>query len=185
MDGLTILRMVAACTTVLAAAMVAANLNARFTVASFAIFIGASGRTVLRSGPRSVALLHDKVGYNGLDRFRSAISNECARLRSRSAGFQDSCIVAKASPRYCARRVLRSANTSTSMRHAADKPVLHRLTHVEERLVRRRRGCARQLTYEILGELESNTSGKVCDAKRCKSASCPEVITQSRSCTVF
>ena len=42
MDELTILRTVAACTTILAAAMVAANLNARITVAGFAIFIVAS-----------------------------------------------------------------------------------------------------------------------------------------------
>ena len=42
MDELTTLRTLAACTTVLAAAMVAANLNARITVAGFAIFIVAS-----------------------------------------------------------------------------------------------------------------------------------------------
>ena len=42
MDELTLLRTVAACTTILAAAMVAANLNARITVAGFAIFIVAS-----------------------------------------------------------------------------------------------------------------------------------------------
>ena len=42
MDELTILRTVAACTTILAAAMVAANLNARITVTGFAIFIAAS-----------------------------------------------------------------------------------------------------------------------------------------------
>jgi hypothetical protein len=42
MDELTILRTVAACTTILAAAMVAANVNARITVAGFAIFIVAS-----------------------------------------------------------------------------------------------------------------------------------------------
>jgi hypothetical protein len=42
MDELTILRTVAACTTILAAAMVAANMNARITVAGFAIFIVAS-----------------------------------------------------------------------------------------------------------------------------------------------
>ena len=42
MDELTILRTVATCTTILAAAMVAANLNARITVTGFAIFIAAS-----------------------------------------------------------------------------------------------------------------------------------------------
>jgi hypothetical protein len=42
MDELTILRTVATCTTILAAAMVAANMNARITVAGFAIFIVAS-----------------------------------------------------------------------------------------------------------------------------------------------
>ena len=42
MDELTILRTFAACTTILAAAMVAANMNARITVAGFAIFIVAS-----------------------------------------------------------------------------------------------------------------------------------------------
>ena len=42
MDESTILRTVAACTTILAAAMVAANVNARITVAGFAIFIVAS-----------------------------------------------------------------------------------------------------------------------------------------------
>jgi hypothetical protein len=42
MDELTILRTVAACTTILVAAMVAANMNARMTVAGFAIFIVAS-----------------------------------------------------------------------------------------------------------------------------------------------
>ena len=42
MDELTMLRTVAACTTILAAAMVAANMNARITVAGFAIFIVAS-----------------------------------------------------------------------------------------------------------------------------------------------
>jgi hypothetical protein len=42
LDELTILRTVAACTTILAAAMVAANMNARITVAGFAIFIVAS-----------------------------------------------------------------------------------------------------------------------------------------------
>ena len=42
MDELTILRTVAAGTTILAAAMVAANMNARITVAGFAIFIVAS-----------------------------------------------------------------------------------------------------------------------------------------------
>jgi len=36
------MRTVAACTTILAAAMVAANMNARITVAGFAIFIVAS-----------------------------------------------------------------------------------------------------------------------------------------------
>jgi hypothetical protein len=42
MDELTILRTVAACTTILAAAMVATNMNARITVAGFVIFIAAS-----------------------------------------------------------------------------------------------------------------------------------------------
>ena len=42
MDELAILRTFAACTTILAAAMVAANMNARITVAGFAIFIVAS-----------------------------------------------------------------------------------------------------------------------------------------------
>jgi hypothetical protein len=42
MDELTTLRTLAACTTVLAAAMVAANVNARITVAGFVIFITAS-----------------------------------------------------------------------------------------------------------------------------------------------
>ena len=42
MDGLIILRTFAAVTTVVAAAMVAANWNARITVAGFAIFIIAS-----------------------------------------------------------------------------------------------------------------------------------------------
>ena len=42
MDELTFLRTVAACTTIVAAAMVAANINARITVAGFAIFTVAS-----------------------------------------------------------------------------------------------------------------------------------------------
>ena len=42
MDELAILRTFAACTTILAAAMVAANVSARITVAGFAIFIVAS-----------------------------------------------------------------------------------------------------------------------------------------------
>jgi hypothetical protein len=42
MDGLMILRTFAAVTTVLAASLVAANLNARVTVAGFIIFIVAS-----------------------------------------------------------------------------------------------------------------------------------------------
>ena len=42
MDELTILRTVAAITTVLAAALVAANWNARTTVSGFALFIFAS-----------------------------------------------------------------------------------------------------------------------------------------------
>jgi hypothetical protein len=42
MGELSILRTVAACTTILAAAMVAANVNARITVTGFAIFIVAS-----------------------------------------------------------------------------------------------------------------------------------------------
>jgi hypothetical protein len=42
MDELTILRTMAACTTVLTEAMVAANQNARITVAGFAVFIVAS-----------------------------------------------------------------------------------------------------------------------------------------------
>jgi uncharacterized membrane protein YphA (DoxX/SURF4 family) len=42
MDELTILRTVAACTTIVAAAMVAANINARISVAGFAIFTVAS-----------------------------------------------------------------------------------------------------------------------------------------------
>jgi hypothetical protein len=42
MDELAILRTFAACTTILAAAMVAANMNARITVAGFVIFIVAS-----------------------------------------------------------------------------------------------------------------------------------------------
>ena len=42
MDGLEILRTAAAVTTVIAAAMVAANWNARVTVAGFVIFIAAS-----------------------------------------------------------------------------------------------------------------------------------------------
>jgi hypothetical protein len=42
MDQLTVLRTFAACTTILAAAFVAANMNARLTVAGFAIFIVAS-----------------------------------------------------------------------------------------------------------------------------------------------
>ena len=42
MDALIILRTFAAVTTVVAAAMVAANWNARITVAGFAIFISAS-----------------------------------------------------------------------------------------------------------------------------------------------
>jgi hypothetical protein len=41
-DGLEILRTAAAVTTVIAAAMVAANWNARLTVAGFVIFIAAS-----------------------------------------------------------------------------------------------------------------------------------------------
>jgi len=42
MEDLAVLRTVAAVTTVLAAALVAANLNARITVAGFVIFILAS-----------------------------------------------------------------------------------------------------------------------------------------------
>ena len=42
MDELAILRTFAACTTIVAAAMVAANKNARITVTGFAIFIAAS-----------------------------------------------------------------------------------------------------------------------------------------------
>ena len=42
MEGLEILRTAAAVTTVIAAAMVAANWNARVTVAGFVIFIAAS-----------------------------------------------------------------------------------------------------------------------------------------------
>ena len=42
MDELAILRTFAACTTILAAAMIAANMNARITVAGFVIFIVAS-----------------------------------------------------------------------------------------------------------------------------------------------
>jgi hypothetical protein len=42
MDELAILRTLAACTTILAAAMVAANMSARITVAGFVIFIVAS-----------------------------------------------------------------------------------------------------------------------------------------------
>jgi hypothetical protein len=42
MDALIILRTIAAVTTILAAALVAANLNARVTVAGFVIFIVAS-----------------------------------------------------------------------------------------------------------------------------------------------
>lgn len=42
MDGLEILRTAAAVTTVIAAALVAANWNARVTVAGFVIFIAAS-----------------------------------------------------------------------------------------------------------------------------------------------
>jgi hypothetical protein len=42
MDELNALRTLAACTTVFAAAMVAANLNPRITVAGFVIFIFAS-----------------------------------------------------------------------------------------------------------------------------------------------
>jgi hypothetical protein len=42
MEDLAVLRTVAAVTTVLAAALVAANLNARITVAGFIIFIVAS-----------------------------------------------------------------------------------------------------------------------------------------------
>ena len=42
MDELVLLRTLAACTTVIAAAMVAANLNARVTVIGFGIFIVAS-----------------------------------------------------------------------------------------------------------------------------------------------
>ena len=42
MDELTILRTIAACTTIVAAAMVAANINARISVAGFAIFTVAS-----------------------------------------------------------------------------------------------------------------------------------------------
>jgi uncharacterized membrane protein YphA (DoxX/SURF4 family) len=42
MDELTILRTFAACTTILAAALVAVNMNARITVAGFAIFLVAS-----------------------------------------------------------------------------------------------------------------------------------------------
>jgi hypothetical protein len=42
MDELAILRTFAACTTILAAAMVAANVSARITVAGFSIFIVAS-----------------------------------------------------------------------------------------------------------------------------------------------
>ena len=41
-DELVLLRTLAACTTVIAAAMVAANLNARVTVIGFGIFIVAS-----------------------------------------------------------------------------------------------------------------------------------------------
>ena len=44
MDKLTMLRTVAVCTTILAAAMVATNMNARITVAGFAIFIVALHR---------------------------------------------------------------------------------------------------------------------------------------------
>ena len=42
MDELTIVRTIAACTTIVAAAMVAANIDARITVAGFAIFTVAS-----------------------------------------------------------------------------------------------------------------------------------------------
>jgi hypothetical protein len=42
MDVLATLRTIAACTTVLAAGMVAANVNARITVAGFVIFLAAS-----------------------------------------------------------------------------------------------------------------------------------------------
>ena len=42
MDELTILRTFAGCTTILAAALVAVNMNARITVAGFAIFLVAS-----------------------------------------------------------------------------------------------------------------------------------------------
>ena len=42
MDELSVLRTVAACATVLAAALVAVNMNARITVAGFTIFVVAS-----------------------------------------------------------------------------------------------------------------------------------------------
>ena len=42
MDELTILRTFVGCTTILAAALVAVNMNARITVAGFAIFLVAS-----------------------------------------------------------------------------------------------------------------------------------------------
>lgn len=53
MDELTILRTVPAVTTVIAAAMVAANWNARIAVAGFVILIGAPAQSPGRRAPLS------------------------------------------------------------------------------------------------------------------------------------
>jgi len=53
MEDLAVLRTFAAVTTVLAAALVAANLNARITVAGFVIFILASIAWMIEAGLRA------------------------------------------------------------------------------------------------------------------------------------
>ena len=57
MDDLTMLRTFAAVTTVLAASLVAANLNARITVAGFMIFIIASIAWMIDGWPETKASL--------------------------------------------------------------------------------------------------------------------------------
>ncbi|MET4717202.1 hypothetical protein ABIF64_000639 [Bradyrhizobium japonicum] len=57
MDELMILRTFAAVTTILAASLVAANLNARFTVAGFMIFIVASIALMVDGWPETKASL--------------------------------------------------------------------------------------------------------------------------------
>jgi len=57
MEELSILRTFAAATTVLAAALVAANLNARSTVAGFMIFIVASIAWMADGGGQNISCL--------------------------------------------------------------------------------------------------------------------------------